>query len=353
MSDISPKNFVFDAPEGIRRSRDEREYIKANAHLALHFPVPELRYYFHPTFPGRVTLVQAQSHNFKTEWMNFWAKTAAVELSAKTDADETKRGVIIKISTEDAIEGLVEAEIAGMGGGKLDDISVGVIENPQEFLRAETTVGGLPIVHIGESLGMDNSNAAKLYLSNIVKLIDYVRKDHFAVSTPIAAIFLDYLQTLPIDPANRVNNSMVETRRNQVMHDMDSIRRAAKYFNCPVVLNAQSKQDEQLSTFNKSIKLPGYWDVQESSYPSQRTDFLYSLWMPKMHYPQGEWVGSNAKKEFSKWNFCVKPNALWIQCHKHKKYTNVGASFPMLVSENGNVSFDKDLYENITRMERI
>lgn len=353
MSSISPNKFVFDSPAGIRRSRDEREYIKANAHLALQFPVPELRHYFHPTFPGRVTLVQAQSHNFKTEWMNFWAKTCAIELSAKADEDEKKRGVVIKISTEDAVEGLVEAEIAGMGGGKLDDISMGVIKNPNEFLRAEVVVGGLPIVHIGESLGMDDSNAALLYLSNIVKLIDYVRKDHFATETPIAAIFLDYLQTLPIDPENRINNNMVETRRNQVMHDMDAVRRAAKYFNCPVVVNAQSKQDEQLSTFGKSIKLPGYWDVQESSYPSQRADFLYSLWMPKMHYPVGEWVGNSAKKELAKWNFCVKPNSLWIQCLKHKKYTNVGASFPMLISENGNVSLDKDLYDNITKMERI
>src|SRR5574343_1049975 len=108
---IDTNSFVFDAPAGIERSRANRQAMQENAHLALKFPVDELRYYFHPTMPGKVTVVHAQSHNFKTEFLNLWADKAGAELS-----DETRRGVIIKINVEDAVEGLVEAEIARHGG---------------------------------------------------------------------------------------------------------------------------------------------------------------------------------------------------------------------------------------------
>src|SRR5512139_1862188 len=151
---INPANFVFDSPASIERSRINREYMSQNQHLALQFPIPELRNYFHPTYPGRTTMIIAQSHNFKTEWMNFWAKVAAVELAEQMKSSK-RRGVIIKISTEDVIEGLVESEIASFDGGSMDDITIGNIKDPEAFIRAETIVGGLPIIHIGESLGMD------------------------------------------------------------------------------------------------------------------------------------------------------------------------------------------------------
>jgi hypothetical protein len=340
---LDPKNFVFDAPTGIELSRQNRESMRENSHLALKFPINELRGYFHPTMPGKVTVVQAQSHNFKTEFLNYWTDEAAKEL-----AEETRRGVIVKINVEDAVEGLIEADIARQGGGSLDDISMGIIKDENEFIRAETLVGQLPIVHIGESLGMDDSNAAMLYLTNIFRLIDHVRKNHFAEYTPIAGIFIDYIQALPLDPEHRTNRNMQETRRSQVMKDMDRIKQAAKYFSCPIVLAAQSKQNEDLSSRGKVIKLPDYWDVQETSYVPQRADFMYSLWMPKMHYSPGTVLDSENKK----WNFIVENDMLWIKSLKHKKYRNVGASFPLKVSQYGEVSLNKNLYDHIVTMER-
>ena len=340
---LDPKSFVFDAPTGIERSRENRREMQENAHLALKFPVEELRYYFHPTMPGKVTVVQAQSHNFKTEFVNFWADKAAKEL-----AEETRRGVIIKINVEDAIEGLIEADIARQGGGNLQDISMGVIKDESEFIRAETIVGSLPVIHIGESMGMDDSNAALLYLTNIFKLIDYVRKSHFAEYTPIAGIYIDYIQALPLDPEHKSNRNMQETRRSQVMHDMDRIKHAAKYFECPVVVAAQSKQNEDMSSSKRAIKLPEYWDVQETSYVPQRTDFMYSLWMEKMHYSPGSMIGGKDDK----FNYVCAENRLWIKCLKHKKYRNVGQAFPLRVDENSNVTYDKQLFEHIAKLEK-
>ena len=341
MSNINPSAFVFDAPTGIERARQNRKEMQENAHLALKFPIEELRYYFHPTMPGKVTVVQAQSHHFKTELLNYWATQAGKELS-----NENRRGAIIQINVEDAIEGLVEADIARQGGGNLQDISTGVIKDAEEFLRAETIVGSLPIVHIGESMGMDDSNAAMLYLSNIFKLIDYVRMDHFSEYTPIAGIFIDYIQALPLDPEHKTNRNMQETRRSQVMHDMDRIKHASKYFECPVVVAAQSKSNEDLSSNRKAIKLPDYWDVQETSYVPQRADFMYSLWMEKMHYSPGTMIGGKDDA----FNYVCADNRLWIKSLKHKKYRNVGQSFPLRVDENSNLSFDKILFDHIKKM---
>lgn len=344
MSNLDPKSFVFDAPAGVERSRANRVEMQANSHLALKFPVEALRYYFHPTMPGKVTVVQAQSHNFKTEFINYWADTSAKELS-----NETRRGVIVKINVEDAIEGLVEADISRQGGGNLEDISMGVIKDEAEFVRAETIVGSLPIVHIGESLGMDDSNAALLYLTNIFKLIDYVRKNHFSEPTPIAGIFIDYIQALPLDPEHKTKSNMQETRRSQVMHDMDRIKQAAKYFACPVIVAAQSKQNEDMSSARKMIKLPDYWDIQETSYVSQRTDFMYSLWMEKMHYAPGSMIGGGQNDPF---NYVCADNRLWVKALKHKKYKNVGQAFPLRVDQYSNLTYDKQLHDQIRKMER-
>ena len=351
-AELNTDNFIFDSQTGVQRSRDERKYVEENKHLALQFPIKELRHYFHATFPGRWTLVHAQSHNFKTQWVDFWAKVSAVDLAEQMEQNKQKRGVVIKISTEDAIEGLVESQIASFGGGELDDIALGIIKNPQDFVRAETIVGGLPIVHIGESLGMDDSNAALLTLSNIARLIDYVRKDHFGEYTPIAAIFADYLQAFPFDTEVSGARNMTDSRTLQINRDTDTFRRMVKYFSCPGVMTAQSNPDKEMSTINDPIKLPGYWDTHWSKYPPQRADFMYTLWMPKSHYKLGEWVDGErtTKDKPSRWNFEVKNDALWIGSRKHKKFKNVGASFPLKVDTYGNVSLNSPEYERIQKL---
>ena len=347
---INPKSFVFDSTAALDKSRQERKYMQDNSHLALQFPIPELRYYFHPTMPGRVALVIAQSHNFKTEFMNFWAKTAAVDLADRMKQGK-KRGVIVKISMEDAVEGIVESEIAAMRGGKLDDISQGIIKDADKFLTAETSVGGLPIIRIGESLGMEDSDASQLYLSNIAELIHYVKYDHYGEETPIAGIFCDYLQSLPPDPESALAKNVTDSKTQQIERDTNTFRRMAKRFSTAGVMLAQSPSDASLSTINEQIKLPGYWDIHWSKYPAMRADFMYSLWMPKMHYSIGDWVDNKiGKNVISDWNFKVENNSLWIKSLKHKKYTNVGASFPLSVTENGNVDFNSELYGRIKKM---
>ena len=77
---------------------------------------------------------------------------------------------------------------------------------------------------------------------------------------------------------------------------------------------------------------------------------MYSLWMPKLDYRIGEMVGNVPKNP--KWNFQVRNNSLWIKCLKHKKHVNVGASFPLLIQENGDVVLDEELHRKIATMER-
>lgn len=331
----SPRSFIFDMPAGMAAVKTHQEFMRQNEHMALKFPIPELQYYFHPVFPGEQATIQAESHNFKTGFIDFWASYAARTLPSD------RRSVIIKVNTEDAIENLVLSELARHDAGSLDELSEGKISDPEKYISAEVEAGALPVIHIGESLGMDDSNAAQLYLSNIIRLIDFTRKEYFAEPVQIAAIFVDYIQALPFDP--EVKRAGVEqTRRLQVMSDEDRLRRAAKYFSCPVIVAAQSRE---LGHQENKLVMPSFYDVQETTYVSQHTDRLYSIAMPKMHGRIGNLM------EYGSLNFSIADNQLWIKALKQKRYKNVGASFPLIVNENSTVMLDKKMWEQITRME--
>ena len=333
----NPKAFIFDMPAGINAIHTHQAYMRNNQHMALQFPIPELQYYFHPLFPGEQSTIQAESHNFKSGFIDFWASYAASTLPAD------KRVVIIKINTEDAIESLVLSELVKHGAGNLDELSEGKIVDMEQYLSAEVRTGCLPIIHIGESLGMEDSNAGQLYLSNIAKLIDLVRHDYFAEQTEIAAIFVDYIQALPIDPEVKKSN-VEQTRRLQVMQDENRLRRMAKYFTCPVVVAAQSREMER-GKANK-LYMPGFFDVQETTFVSQHTDRLAAIALPKMNGRIGELI------EYGGVTFEIANNQMWIKCEKQKRYKNVGASFPLIIEDNGNVNLDVKLWGQIQRMER-
>jgi hypothetical protein len=335
---INPKSYIFDMPTGMAAVRDNQKFMVENEHLALKFPIPELRHYFHPTYPGKQTTIQAQSHNGKSNFMDYWAHQAAQEL-----AESGRPGVIVKINTEDSVEMQIAAELSRGGAGTMNDLQTGVIKDPEKYIRVETEAGSLPIVFIGESMGMDDNTAAELYWSNIVLLVDFVRKEFFAEVMPIAGLFVDYIQALAFDPDVKSRSQIEQTRRIQVMNDETNIRRSLKYFACPGVVAAQSKQDEQLSTAGQLMKLPGYWDIQETANVAQHTDFMYSLWFPKMHYP----VGSMQSHRSVPWTLAVKDDQMWVKSLKHKGYKNVGQSFPILLDEWGNMKLDTDTYNYI------
>ena len=254
--------------------------------------------------------------------------------------------MIVKVNTEDAIEMLVTAELAKGGAGNLDDLQVGIIANPDKYLEVETAIGSLPIIHIGESLGMDDNVAAELHLSNIARLIEFTRKEYFAEEMPIVAIFVDYIQALPLDP--EIKTTIENTRRIQVISDENRLRRAAKYFYCPVIVAAQSKQDADMSTSKQFLRLPAFWDIQEASYVAQHTDFMYSLWFPKMHYP----LDSTQNDRNYRWSLKVKDNQMWIKSLKHKGYKNTGSSFPLLLDEFGNMKLDQETLDYIQKIEK-
>jgi RNase P/RNase MRP subunit p30 len=57
-----------------------------------------------------------------------------------------------------------------------------------------------------------------------------------------AAIFVDYLQALPIDP--EIRQAMIkDQRRLQVRQDVYRLRQAAVQFDCPIILASQAKQN--------------------------------------------------------------------------------------------------------------
>jgi hypothetical protein len=105
-------------------------------------------------------------------------------------------------------------------------------------------------------------------------------------------------------------------------------------------------QARELERRENKLTMPGFYQVQESTFISQRTDRLYSLAMPKMSGRVGDLM------EYGGLSFTVEENQLWIKCHKQKRYKNTGGSFPLKVDEFGNVSLDTALWDKITRARR-
>jgi hypothetical protein len=124
------------------------------------------------------------------------------------------------------------------------------------------------------------------------------------------------------------------------MQDEDRLRRAAKYFSCPVIVAAQSRE---LPRKENKLSMPGFYDVQETTYVPQHTDRLYSIAMPKMSGRVGELM------DYGNVTFSVTENGLWIKSHKQKRYKNTGASFPLLINDNGTVALDTNLWNKITK----
>ena len=53
MTTLNKPAYVYDMPKGMAAVRAHQQFMTDNKHLALQFPIPELRYYFHPSYPKR------------------------------------------------------------------------------------------------------------------------------------------------------------------------------------------------------------------------------------------------------------------------------------------------------------
>lgn len=306
MSNFDARQSVFTPAETSTIGIERIQQMEANKHRVMPMGLPEMADYVAPLMPGEVCAVIAQTSNYKSGFINLWEHSLAQHLNDQGREDE----VIIHVDTETSIDTLAIQEISRNSHHSVADLSRGNVRDWKKVFQAAAQIAGIDIYRIGTALGRDGM--ADLYLSNIYRGIRYMMSGEL-LGRPLrpAAVFIDYLQALPIDPETKKGAKLESQRRLQVREDVYRIREMGSRLQCPVIVGVQAKQGLSGAP-GPNMLIPGTYDGEETSSIAQRFDRVLGLWMPKTTHSAGDTI---AHKNAS---FEVKDETIFIRVNKQR-----------------------------------
>lgn len=277
LSDI--REWVATPDEAVAAGVAYVEELRANRDRALLFPVPMIDGYFAPVIPGQTVAILAQPSNFKSGFISVWEQHLARHLISQKRDDE----VIIHVDTEHTLEELAMGEISRHSGITVSDLSRGNVKEWGDVVSAAMKINNVRIFYIANRLG--RNRGPQLHLTNVQRAIEaLVEGKVLGHKVTPAAVFLDYLQALPIDPIVKRERSVDAQRRLQVREDAYRVKEIAQWFSCPLAAGVQAKQ--MLSgALSPQMLLPGMLDAEETNAIAQRFSRSIGLWMPKNQFP--------------------------------------------------------------------
>ena len=311
--EFEPVNAIYTPAEVSTYATQQIEFIERNKHRALKFFIPGISDYFAPILPGEVCAIIAQTSNYKSGFLHAWEYALAQQLSKDKRDDE----IIIHVSVEESVEEQAYLLFGVETGEDAGEIARGNVQDWHKLKQAAIRIGTIPIYRIGNSLAR-SEDYPELYLSNMVRSIKYMRDELLGRNLRIAAIFFDYLQAFPFDPEVRRADRDTQ-RRLQVREDIYRLRQAAAYFETPVIVAVQAKQN--LNDAHKAMYIPGIYDGEESSAIAQRCDRIIQLWLPKMNWPVNEHIDYNGL------SYTVSENLLLLKVGKQRGRLPSGQTF--------------------------
>lgn len=229
--------------------------------------------YVAPFLPWELIGLQAQTHNGKTFFVDWFERETAKFLSSKN-----QEGDIVHISHEESIEAMAFTEY-----GRLLDIlparlARGEYKNLANIELAMKEIDGSRVWRIADS-AESGENENSLTLTEVDRALTALQEGGITDKRKIRLIVDDYLQAHPAD------GNSEEQERIQLRNDVYKLRKMAKRLVVPILLCIQAKQ--KLEGAKLPYLIPGMYDGQGSSTIGQRCDRLLSLWMPKNDYAVG------------------------------------------------------------------
>lgn len=318
---FNPAAYVLTASEMLERKKARDKFVQENGHLALEFPVEGLEKKIPPIHVGEVGILGAGSHHGKSLFLKHWIFQAQKKLS-----DSKTRAVIGYVSHEDTGEMTAQQQLKKYNGN-------------------ETEFADDLFVYIGRSFGMKAEDIAELYMSNIIRSLEFARKEKFADPMPFSAIAYDFIQKTPPDPERRKMVSDMQ-RRLQLADDSKRISDAAVYFTCPILVAAQTGLKKLNSAYSAEMLIPGDGDFEEAKEIYQYADHAITAWLPRLDKPVG------SKVESGNWNFTVTDNLFFIRsiksryCDPHE-WPGVGKVYPLHIQDDGSFTYDPDFHKSI------
>ncbi len=320
-SETDLSNSWFNAGEAMTTSLQELERIGERQGRGMSIGIPGLRDYFAPLLPGQVCAVIAQTSQYKSGFLHCVVRHAVLQL-----AEQGRNDVIVHVSVEETIEEQSYLELAREANIPFAELIRGDIPDWMVLRTKALQLSSLPIIKISDSIARADNNV-RLYLSNIERIIEHLRTHLYNSSPsaprPIAGIFVDYLQALPLDPAYMQGLERKEQRRLQVREDIYRLRQMSKTFDCPIWVAVQARQ--KLEAAKGEVAMPGVYDAEETSAIAQRCDRIIQLWMPKMTHRLGQELKVGDKTIY------VGENDLFVRVGKQRGGLPSGRMFHMLI----------------------
>lgn len=218
----------------------------------------------HAMLPGELCVVLANTSNYKTGFMSFWARQVAERITPKPASEPAE--MVIYVSWETAVEELGAMDFAratGLSGSHIWHDSLDLDE--MNLLHAASKQRErLPIWIIGHSITRRHKRVP-LTIARIGEALDAV-ESHWQRSPAI--IFLDHLQ--------EIDTAKGEDRREKVLNNVEGAKQLARDLACPVVLGVQAGRQ----CLEREWKLPELGDGQETSRIEQVADKVLALWLP-------------------------------------------------------------------------
>lgn len=325
---FNPAAYVLTASETLDRKKKRDAFVKDNGHLALDFPVAGLEKYIPPIQIGEVGVLGMGSHHGKSLFLKHWLFEAQKKVERSG-----KRAVVAYVSHEDTGEMTAQQQI-------------------KKYKGNETLYEDDLFLYIGRSFGMKAEDIAELYMTNIIRTLDYGMNKKFAEPMPYAAIGYDFIQKTPPDPERRkmTNDSQ---RRLQLADDSARLGNAAITLKAPMIVASQTGLKGRLNSpyipatkDNPGMAIPGDGDFEEAKEIFQYADHAYTGWLARMDYPVGSFV------ECGKWSFEVLPNLLFIRILKARycdpvEWKGIGKVYPTLIQDDGSIIYDAELHKKI------
>lgn len=277
---------------GFRAAKRAAEY--KDIGVPLDIPGTDIKDYLAPLLPWEICGLQAQSHNGKTLFADFWERQVATWLGSLGQA-----GDIVHISTEESIEAMAFYEYGRLLDVLPAKLARGEYSDIGKLQIAQSQIDKSRIWRIAESAErvnvFDDTQVPDLTLSNAYRALKLMQEGQIADASKVRLIVLDYLQALPIDPEVKETAPDAQ-RRLQVRNDVYRLRKMTVKLQCPIVVTIQAKQE--LAGNNPPYLIPGMYDGEETSAIAQRFDRILSLWMPKNNKPVGSYVSQNGEQLF-------------------------------------------------------
>lgn len=296
---------IYTPPESVQIAIEQIKKIRLNKDRVVALPMASLGAYFAPMMSGQICSVIAQTSHYKSGFLHYWEFLLATQLQEQERNDE----IIVHISVEETVEEEIFLAFARETGDEVGKIARGEIQDWSKLEAAALHIGTIPIYRIGNSIARAEE-IQNLYFTNLMLAVAHLKKNLLSWHPKVAAVFIDYLQALPIDPEIRHANQDNQ-RRLQIRSDIFRLREAAAMFDCPIIIAVQAKQKLD-GAGGPNWQMPGQYDGEESSSIGQRSDRIICLWMPK----QTHLVGS--KISYKGVSLLVEENVLFIKVAKQR-----------------------------------